>query len=78
MYAAETAGRIITAVEKLARSPKLGRIVPEYQDSSLREIIVGNYRVVYRLGAKHLGIVAIVHGSRDLLRHLPAASWDLN
>lgn len=52
VYAVEMAGRIVTAVEKLAELPNLGRIVPEYQDSSLREVIVGNYRVVYRLGAK--------------------------
>ena len=32
----------------LIDSPKIGRKVPEYKDESIREIIVGNYRLVYR------------------------------
>jgi len=48
VYAATMAERIVTAVERLQQHPKLGRIVPEYEDPTLRELIVRNYRVVYR------------------------------
>jgi toxin ParE1/3/4 len=48
-YAAQVAGHIVSAVERLRRHPKLGRVVPEYEDETIRELIVGNYRVVYRL-----------------------------
>jgi plasmid stabilization system protein ParE len=75
-YAAATAGRIVTGAGRLTRHPKLGRIVPEYADESIREVIVGNYRVVYRLRESRIGIIAVVHGSRDLLRRLTEEPWD--
>lgn len=75
-YAAATAGRIVAAVERLRRHPKLGRIVPEYEDETIRELIVGSYRVVYRFRGQRIGIIAVVHGSRDLLRRLTDEPWD--
>jgi len=75
-YAAAMAGRIVTAVEKLRHHPRLGRMVPEYQDPTIRELIVGNYRVVYRLRGERIGIVAVVHGSQDILRHLTGRPWE--
>jgi len=77
-YAINFAERIILAVDRLETFPKLGRIVPEYQDTNVRELIVGNYRVVYRIQGNHIGIAAIAHASRDLLRKLPSAPWDLS
>lgn len=67
-YAAATAGRIVAAVERLRRHPRLGRLVPEFENPTIRELIVGNYRVVYRLEGERVGIIAVVHGGRDLLR----------
>ncbi|MGH7207996.1 MAG: type II toxin-antitoxin system RelE/ParE family toxin [Nitrospiraceae bacterium] len=78
VYAAAWAGRIVATVERLRQFPSRGRIVPEYQEPTLRELIVGNYRVVYRIQRRRVGIIAIVHASRDLLRQLPSAPWDFN
>ena len=39
-YAAVMARRIITAIERLRRYPKVGRIIPEYDDETIRELIV--------------------------------------
>ena len=75
-YAVATAERILGAVERLRRYPKVGRIVPEYGDESIRELLVGNYRVVYRLRRQRVGIVAVVHGRRDLLRRTAKEPWD--
>ncbi len=76
VYAASTAERLVTAVERLQQHPRLGRIVPEYENQTLRELIVGNYRIVYRVRPARIGIVAIAHASRDLLKKLPQAPWD--
>lgn len=76
-YAAAMAGRIVAAAERLRRHPRLGRVVPEYEDEMIREVIVGSYRLVYGLRGQRVGIVAVVHGSRDLLRRLAAEPWDL-
>jgi toxin ParE1/3/4 len=74
-YAGATADRIVAAVERLRRHPRLGRVVPEYQDRHLRELIVGNYRVVYWVSAERLAMIAVVHASRDLIAHLGEAPW---
>jgi len=77
-YAANFAERIILAVDRLKTFPKLGRMVPEYQDASIRELIVGHYRVAYSIQVNRVGIVAIAHASRDLLRKLSSTPWDFN
>jgi toxin ParE1/3/4 len=40
---------LVSHTKVLARFPELGRIVPEFEDAFIREIIVRSYRVVYRL-----------------------------
>src|SRR2546422_5887082 len=45
---AETFGyRLIAETNKLQNSPEIGRVVPEYRDLTIREIIVRSYRIVY-------------------------------
>jgi toxin ParE1/3/4 len=40
---------LIARTRLLAQSPELGRVVPEFEDPFIREIVVRSYRVVYRL-----------------------------
>jgi toxin ParE1/3/4 len=65
-YACVFAQRIVAAVEELAEFPGIGRVVPEYSNPSLRERIVGNYRVVYRVQPDAVQVVVVTHGSRLL------------
>jgi toxin ParE1/3/4 len=67
VYAAESGSRIVAAVEHLKNFPSLGRVVPEFEDGTLREIIVGNHRLVYHLNDKLISMVAIIHVSQDFL-----------
>jgi plasmid stabilization system protein ParE len=41
-------------------------MIPEVENQALREIIVQGYRVMYRMEADHVLILAVMHGSRDL------------
>ena len=41
--------RLIAETDKLQSFPEIGRVVPEYDIPTLREIIVRAYRIVYRL-----------------------------
>jgi len=41
--------KLIEKTEQLIDQPESGRIVPEYNESNLRELIVGNYRLIYRI-----------------------------
>lgn len=65
-YAAFFARKIISIIESIPQFPKSGRIVPEYGDESLREIIYKNYRLVYRIKNEVVEIAAICHGARLL------------
>ena len=40
---------IIEKTDLLVEQPESGRIVPEYGDPKLRELIVGSYRLIYRI-----------------------------
>jgi toxin ParE1/3/4 len=71
------ADRITQALDNLETFPRLGRMVPDYQDEAIRELIVGDYRVVYRLVGDEVRIIAVLHGSQDLMRHLPDGPWDI-
>ena len=69
-YARIFAKRVLSIVEATASFPKAGRIVPEYNDPSLRERIYGNYRIVYRLKGDALEIAAICHGAMPVKKVL--------
>lgn len=58
-------------VESLFTQPELGRVVPELQKKKILELIVGNYRIVYRIiSLKRIDILTI-HHSRRLLTNNP-------
>jgi toxin ParE1/3/4 len=59
-----TAQRIVGTVERLTRFPESGRIVPEFGDARLREVLWRNYRIVYRLSPMAVEIVTVFHGAR--------------
>ena len=61
-----TGRRLVAAVERLQRCPDSGRVVPERQSPLLREVVSGNFRIVYRRGQTRVEIVTVFRGSRDL------------
>ena len=66
LYAVNFASKIISAVETLKVFPEIGRIVPEYGDPKIREIIYRNYRIVYQIEEKVVEIITVSHGSKLL------------
>ena len=46
--------------------PDMGRVVPELSLSEIREILVGNYRIVYRRTSAHIEILTVFEGHRSL------------
>jgi len=53
-------------VEILKSSPKSGRVVPESNRDDIRELIYGNYRIIYRVDKKILSVLTIRHGKQIL------------
>ena len=62
-YASLLFKKIFTSVETLKQFPKMGRVVPEYGKETLRELIVRNYRIVYKIINDKIEIQTIFHGS---------------
>ena len=52
---------LMSQTDKLADHPRIGRVVPEYNEESLRELIVGNYRLSYRIKGDRIYIEAVWH-----------------
>jgi len=50
---------LMSQTDKLADHPRIGRVVPEYNEESLRELIVGNYRLPYRIREDRIYIEAV-------------------
>ena len=57
---------VFSKVEQLKISPEIGRIVPEIRNNQFRELIYGNYRIVYRIEAERISILTIRHGKQIL------------
>ena len=70
-YASLEIDRIYQKVELLKVQPFLGKVVPELENTSIRELVEGNYRIIYRVvDDNRLHILMVHHGARDLGRRL--------
>ena len=67
-YATIQIKRIRERARILKTKPFLGRIVPEIQDDSIRELILGNYRIIYKIVSKDRIDILTVHHSAKLLK----------
>ena len=63
-YAAAFVQQIKAAAASLAYFAERGQIVPEFGDDTVRELLVGSYRLVYSLSANQVVILALVHGAQ--------------
>ena len=46
-YAEKFVNRVVVAVKRLELFPRCGRIVPEFNNESIRELICEVYRIIY-------------------------------
>jgi addiction module RelE/StbE family toxin len=67
-YSAIQIKRIRERAKILKEEPLLGRIVPETQNDSVRELILGNYRIIYRIISEDRIDILTVHHSARLLK----------
>lgn len=50
----------------LADFPERGRIVPEFDKKDIRELLIENYRIVYRVKILKVEILTVFDGHRQL------------
>lgn len=62
----EFVSKIITHIETLVDNPDIGRVVPEFGDISLRELIHSPFRIVYLRETETLKVVRVWRSERLL------------
>ena len=66
-YASLQIQKLFKRTEVLETLPFIGRIVPELKIRSIREIIEGNYRIIYRIiNRQEVHVLTIHHSKRRL------------
>lgn len=61
---------VLDHCQKLSKMPGSGRIVPEFGRPEIRELIHGNYRLVYELKTSQIDMLTIWH-TRSRVTGLP-------
>ncbi|MGC8639846.1 MAG: type II toxin-antitoxin system RelE/ParE family toxin [Isosphaeraceae bacterium] len=75
-YAAKLASQISKAPRILSSFPAIGSIVPELGQSTVRELWVCPYRIIYLVRGSDCHVLAIAHASRDLSGFTPIEEPD--
>ena len=59
---------LVASIKRLADFPDMGRVVPEFRDPSIREIVVRSYRIVYQVEhtRRRVDIARFWHAARGI------------
>lgn len=67
-YAQKTVENLVLRTQILKKFPLSGRIVPERNDEDFRELIEGNYRIMYKVvSVNKIDILSIYHSARNFI-----------
>jgi addiction module RelE/StbE family toxin len=70
-YASITTLKIHQRVQPLSHNPYLGRVVPEFNEKLTRELIEGNYRIIYRIKTDiQVDVLRVYHTARLLKKKI--------
>lgn len=70
-YAKLTIEKLISTVKLIEKNLKIGRIVPEVGKNNIRELITGNYRIIYLTESGNAAYILTVHHSSRLISNNP-------
>jgi len=74
-YARRMVDRITARSKQIGSFPESAPVVPEYADPTVREVVEGPYRVIYRVESDAVVVLAVIHAAR-LLPPLPPGERD--
>lgn len=66
VYATQVVDRLTQRSQQIAAFPNSGRMVPEFQSESIREVIERPYRIIYRIKPDQIDVLAVLHGAQSL------------
>ena len=67
-YAKRMVDRLTRRSQQIGSFPLSGRPVPEYQLEQIREVIEGQYRIIYYIKPDQVDVLAVIHAARNILR----------
>jgi toxin ParE1/3/4 len=70
-YAQAMVDRITRRVQQCGQFPATGSRVPEYDEGDVREVLELPYRIIDRIRADRVDIVAVIHSARMLPESAP-------
>ena len=65
MYGKLVTKKIKDAATRLKDFPLMGRIVPEINIKSVRELIIQKYRIIYQVNKQQIIILAVLHSAQE-------------
>jgi toxin ParE1/3/4 len=75
-YALLTIERLLDITSYIGNNPRIGRRVPEVSNNSnIREIIFGNYRIIYMISNHSTVYILTIHHSARKLRQTSLKSF---
>ncbi|MBC8042962.1 MAG: type II toxin-antitoxin system RelE/ParE family toxin [Rhizobacter sp.] len=67
-YANRTVDRLTRHSEQIQNFPESGKLVPKREDERVREILEGNYRIIYQVLSERIDVLAVIHQSQQPFR----------
>ncbi len=71
-YAKIQVQRFLDRIKIIETKPNSGRVVPEINSKKIRELVMGNYRIIYLIVNKSRIDILTIHSSYMLLSNSPA------
>ena len=66
-YAEIQVQRIYSTIDYLFENVQIGRVVPEVNKKHIRELVLGNYRIIYKvINTSEVHIITVYHSKRKL------------
>lgn len=66
LYAKRVSEALVGKTLGLDDLPHLGRMVPELNEDTVRELSLYSYRILYEIRSTHIAVLAVIHKRRDL------------
>ena len=64
-YAQRVVDRLTRRTQQIRNFPLSGRVVPEFNKPQIREVIEGQYRIIYYIKPDQIDVLAVIHGAQQ-------------
>jgi toxin ParE1/3/4 len=66
LRARSIAEQLVQKSMDLGAMPRIGRVVAELGEETIRELAIYSYRIIYEIKATEIAVLAVIHKRRDV------------